>query len=472
MTHEFDDFDERIENPGRRVWDLHSVYELFGFNDRLPKDASGEVDYQGVKVILRTADETDRSKSKAMGRIIVKCGCGKTLSFGRMEQHAKACEYARGTLYLTPRIPPIETLMQFINANGAEFTEEEVLDFIDYCREAWMSIPKDPNLQNAMRAEWRDISVTLNWVMSEFEIQMTRDYDWVPRFRAFLHDGTILGTWNTNLQAENAVYSYIASHEIVDEAIAPRIINITDTYGRVGLEPHIYGLAAHPNSDDSLELVATGQWELTKGDGMWMYVGMYPPWRRVVAGAPRTSNPTLKKRDKIAYLGDHTVKERAAESAILDSDVQENIIIAGPFGKGIAQIFGFHSNTHVLYFLIDPANRPELADKIRKGDKMPIFPNYRPYHAPGTIDQFWASDRKFTNKLAGACQYVPYEDEKILLITHMSVKAAWRRQGLNTLMINAISQEYPDYEIVFDDPTSDGKKFHKSFGRGKLGERG
>ncbi len=283
MNH-FDDADDRLKNPGRNSWDLHSIYELFGYTNRLPPDASGEVQYQGVRVILRTEQETKRNKSRAMGRIIVECGCGKFLSFGRMEQHAKACEYAAATLYLTPRIPPIEEIMYVIDqtAGTIHFDQEEVLDFIDYCREAWLTIPKDPELQNAMHAEWESPNVTMRWLMSEFDVKITQAYNRIPRFRVIDDAGKVFGTWQSRLQAENAAFNYQAAYPDPNQP-GPfiihgqfHLIDIRDEHERVGNEAHIYGLAAHPRSDDANDLIATGQWDFIHGDGNWVYNGNAP----------------------------------------------------------------------------------------------------------------------------------------------------------------------------------------------------
>ncbi len=273
--------DERLNNPGRSAWDYRSVYDLFfdpltwRTSEKIPPNASGEVEYQGVRVILLTAEQTKRNKSKAMGRIVVECGCGKVLSFGRMEQHAKACKYARATLYLTPRIPPIEELISAVLRNSTdhfEFHKDEIEDFIDYCREAWLSLPKDPELQNAMRAEWVGPSATLRWVMSELYVEETRYYDRIARWRV-THVGKVFGTWPTEIEAENAGNE----DSKTSGWLTWQISDITDDKGRVGNEAYIWGSTVHPTSDDSLELVATNQWEFINGDGTWVYIGD-PPW--------------------------------------------------------------------------------------------------------------------------------------------------------------------------------------------------
>jgi len=178
-------------------------------------------------------------------------------------------------------------------------------------------------------------------------------------------------------------------------------------------------------------------------------------------------NPLLDKREKTVYFGDRPLKEVAYLTEIIESEFSENVMIVGPFGKGLAQVFGFHENTYILYFLINPDDRPILKEMIQT-EKLPIFPMRRPVYGAGTIDMFWKSNRKFTNKIAGAVQLITDDKRENLVITHMAVKPKWRRQGLNTLMIRIVEQEWPHNEIIFDEPTGEGLKFHKSYGRGIL----
>lgn len=92
---------EPIENPGE--WTMKRIYALFGLEgDRIPPEMRDERMYKGVKIVLRSSDEVKAGRgqkgAKTLHRIVAHCGCGKVIGFGRMEQHAKVCDWARMTM--------------------------------------------------------------------------------------------------------------------------------------------------------------------------------------------------------------------------------------------------------------------------------------------------------------------------------------------------------------------------------------
>jgi hypothetical protein len=95
-----------------------------------------------------------------------------------------------------------------------------------------------------------------------------------------------------------------------------------------------------------------------------------------------------------------------------------------------------------------------------------IFPLHRARNGLGTLDMFWQNreTKALTKLLAGAVQYVVLDDE--VMITHMSVRPKWRRNGLNTLMIEVIEANNPGKPLVYDNPTDMGKQFMVSRGLG------
>ena len=167
------------------------------------------------------------------------------------------------------------------------------------------------------------------------------------------------------------------------------------------------------------------------------------------------ANPLLVKRGKVASLGDTPVKEMSPTHPSL----KENIVVLGPMGH-IGEIFGYHPKTHILYFLIDPADKKAFVQRIVQE---PLFyPNHRPsLGGEGTLDAFWKNRR--TQKLASAIQFYVNE-EGTLVVTHMQTKAAWRRQGLNALLIDHIKASFPHTKVIFDKPTDEGEAFMQARG--------
>lgn len=153
---------------------------------------------------------------------------------------------------------------------------------------------------------------------------------------------------------------------------------------------------------------------------------------------------------------------------------KENIAIVGPFGP-TAEMFGHDRSTCVLYLLQDPKDREKIAEAAKEGD-FPLFQQYLPmsmrFGSGGTIGLFWKHPiaRKY---LVGALQY-HFEDWKVgaegtvraLVLTHMAVKPRYRKNKLNTLMIDYLRMEGDrGYDlVVFHDPTADGKAFMKAYG--------
>lgn len=167
------------------------------------------------------------------------------------------------------------------------------------------------------------------------------------------------------------------------------------------------------------------------------------------------SGKTVYAQSATGHVPLRKLPQDAAELFMLD---------VGPFGP-TAEIFGFHRNTRILYFLQDTADQPALIKMAESGD-IAIYPRHRPMFGRGTIERFWQNPetKALTKLLAGAVQYVIFDDE--IMVTHMSVRPKWRRNGLNTLMIEAIEAANPGKPVVYEEPTDMGKKFMASRGLG------
>ena len=169
-------------------------------------------------------------------------------------------------------------------------------------------------------------------------------------------------------------------------------------------------------------------------------------------------NPPLIRRKDGVYAGKKKLRDATLKS------LSENILVIGPFGP-VARFFGYSPETHILCFVEKPADK-KLLLKVAKGEAegdIPMFAQRRPIGSRGTIAMFWS--RPLNKKiLAGAIQYYPMDQKKILVLTHMAVKEKWRRQGLNTQMIEYLKARYPDYQLLFHEPTDDGEAFMKKYG--------
>jgi len=168
------------------------------------------------------------------------------------------------------------------------------------------------------------------------------------------------------------------------------------------------------------------------------------------------NNPELHKKKNIPYAGETPLSQTSL------SDLEENMLIMGPFGKAL-KFFGYHQNTHILYFLKNPANRSIMMDIIKGRSKeiIPFFPLHPPKFGPGSLALF--TQMKIVKKyLVGAVQFIPIKEK--LILTHMIVLPKWRRQGLNSRMIQYLLTQYPDYELYYHNLTQMGEMFMKKFG--------
>lgn len=172
-------------------------------------------------------------------------------------------------------------------------------------------------------------------------------------------------------------------------------------------------------------------------------------------------NPRLTKSGPRVLANRKLLREWKPE------DLSDNIIIVGPFGP-TAEFFGHDKTTHLLYFLQDEADRPAVIDRIKSQD-LAIFQPHVPLHllwrGTGSISLFWKHSlaKKY---LAGALQYhfETWPSGEVLVLTHMAVKSKWRRNKLNSLMIDFLHSEYPNHRILFHELTQDGKAFMKVYG--------
>lgn len=181
-----------------------------------------------------------------------------------------------------------------------------------------------------------------------------------------------------------------------------------------------------------------------------------------IAMNPRR-NPILKKGKRV------TVNRKALKD-VPTADVSENMLIVKIGGGFATEVLGYHPEEHILYFVEDPKSIQVLLDAAkstdRNADPLPFFMLRRPIGGIGSIPQFWKN--KIAKKyIAGAIQFF-VEPDKIVLC-FMTVKPKFRRNRLNTHMINEIVNQFtvgPDgpRDLFFHEPTKDGWAYMKYYG--------
>lgn len=175
----------------------------------------------------------------------------------------------------------------------------------------------------------------------------------------------------------------------------------------------------------------------------------------------------LAKRGSTVYVT--TGVENTPLREISHDTATRFLVNVGPFGR-MAEFLGYSEHSYILYFLKDSKNRSEVITHVQQGT-MPVFPIHRPgYGGPGTLDLFWSHPpfKPVTKYLAAAMQYVVLDDE--IVITHMSVRPMYRRQHLNSLLVDFVVERNPNRKVVFDDPTDQGKKFMQGRGFSGFGQ--
>lgn len=140
---------------------------------------------------------------------------------------------------------------------------------------------------------------------------------------------------------------------------------------------------------------------------------------------------------------------------ISDNDFEQRSLTVGPLGRACPP--GYHPNTMVLYFLLDGKDKQRLiaAAQGQSLEALPLFPHCRVGNI-GTLDAFWLLPLA-ANTLAAAIQFIPMQNN--VIITHMAVKPQWRRQGINSRLVESVQRRFPYQKIVFHDLTDDGKRF-------------
>jgi len=181
------------------------------------------------------------------------------------------------------------------------------------------------------------------------------------------------------------------------------------------------------------------------------------PYEAEARAASRRVNPDLvARRGKVKADG---IPFAEADWKLIDD---ENTIITGP----LPPLFDL-PNTFMIYVAKNPASVRALIDVITGKDTkhtIPLFGYRRDFMGPGTIDQLWRT--AFAKRhVIGAAKFTVEENR--VIVTHMAVKKAFRRNRINTFMLEKLQEEYPGKAIQFHELTEEGRGFMEAWGRGE-----
>lgn len=119
-----------------------------------------------------------------------------------------------------------------------------------------------------------------------------------------------------------------------------------------------------------------------------------------------------------------------------------------------------------LYFV----DSPEWIEKLQKGEYdflfFPIRTSFNLFNVAPITDVWKKKFQKHSRgseHVLGIVEGQIYENEKKIYIEMMSVKPSFKRNRINTIMLNELREVYGDYEWYFEDVTDDGYLFAKKW---------
>ena len=162
-----------------------------------------------------------------------------------------------------------------------------------------------------------------------------------------------------------------------------------------------------------------------------------------------SSDSILELRGKTAFF-------RGQEVRHLSHTVLEHLILSiGPFGP-LGAFLGFDQRTYITYLCQSVEDLERIKTNAQGGD-FPIYPARRAIGGHGTLEMFWRR-RRATRGILGAVQAHPVVGAG-LMVTHMSVRPSWRRNRLNSHIINLVMDSHFCHSVEYSEPTQLGKLF-------------
>jgi len=137
-------------------------------------------------------------------------------------------------------------------------------------------------------------------------------------------------------------------------------------------------------------------------------------------------------------------------------DIKENIVfIRQPTSNG------FMAEGYSLIYFMDST---ESAQKMGKG-QLPylMFPKGNIHSGGNPITDVWKKkyQKPGTEHIIGMIEANSMPD--LIYVDFMSTRASYRRNRINSLMIDVMREKFPDAKIEFSSSTNNGRKFIKSY---------
>lgn len=170
-----------------------------------------------------------------------------------------------------------------------------------------------------------------------------------------------------------------------------------------------------------------------------------PPW--VVQRA--LSGTFAKSGKKVTYDG-------GPVPAVMP---KENTLMFGPLGPAVTMLRGLPPETFMVYVYATPEDKAAHRERLRAGDG---FLFYKTQHFSADFEAISEIFKRAPKGLIGVAEVVVSNDEEwrdVVYINMMSVRPAWKRNGLNMAMVRALLQTYPDRKLEFSAPTPAGRAF-------------
>ena len=160
-----------------------------------------------------------------------------------------------------------------------------------------------------------------------------------------------------------------------------------------------------------------------------------------------TEMPVISLQGKTAFADDKPLKD-------VDVDNIENNIVFFRIPENTQSFY--EAGTTWVYFM----DSEESAEKMKAG-KIPMLmvPQGTFYSGGSPITDVWKKQfaKEGTEHILGILEGNATEEE--IYINMMTVRPKYKRNTINTKMINFVKKTFPNAKLSFSSPTPEGKKF-------------
>lgn len=165
--------------------------------------------------------------------------------------------------------------------------------------------------------------------------------------------------------------------------------------------------------------------------------------------------PQISMQGKTVLANDQPLKQLNVDA------IKDNIVI---FRIPENTPHMFEPGTTWVYFL----DSEEAADRMAAGEiPMLTVPQGTFYSGGDPINDVWKEKfaKKGTEHILGILE--GYTDENQIYVKLMTVRPKYKRNTINSKMIQFLKEEFPKAEVTFSSPTPQGQKFIDAFQKPK-----